>query len=448
MATSGKTIGLNILGLLIIKAISMASSLATIPALLSYFDGNKNLLGTWLAFFTFTAIAISLDLGIGNRLKNDILSRISCNCDYSELITESLGSQFLVSLAISFIVLAGSLTMWSTPDASTEIGRIAQQHPELLIFAIACIVFSMPLRLSYFILQAQQRNAASALLALLPQLAVLLYATIATNRLTPPPDFLALASILLTANVAAYLSPFVFIPDLKINSLFKEIYQKPLSLLFRSQIRKIKHAFPFFLVQIFIIFLYGYNELFYLVAGTTVDIVHYQYYFRPFSLFSVGFSIISLPFWSAIRISQLNKEHKKTRKLFGSILLLNIPVAIATAPLVYFYQDILDAWLGKGAFLASDLMLLIFSISSILTCILHSTSSILSGYDLIRLQAKALGIGLLAKIIILIALIGLRIETDPVMISTTIGLLFVVIIFSLKSIKVWKTYLTSPDLTS
>ncbi len=413
----------------------MVVSLATIPMLLSYFSNNEQLLGTWLAFFAFTSIVVSLDLGIGNRLKNDILGRVSSNAGYGDLIRESLSAQVMVSLAIALLVLGGGLVAWNMKGGGTELGRITQQHPELLILAVAFVVLSMPLRLSYFILQAQQRNAVSALMVLAPQMTVLLYAALAAKSSILPMTLPALASVLLVANISAYFVPFAFAHKMAGTLNNRE---RGLRFLTETQIEKLKAGLPFFLMQVSIIFLYSYNELFYLVAGTTVDIVHYQYYFRPFSLFSVGFSIISLPFWSAIRLSQLHNNVRRTRQIFAAIVLLNIPVAIALLPTVYFYQDILDIWLGAGVYRASGIMLIIFAVSSLLTCIMHALSSVLCGYDLIGFQAKALGGGLLVKAFTFFILLLTGGSIDPVMISTTVGLLFVVFTFSLKAYELWQ----------
>lgn len=445
MAVSNKTITFNILGLLLIKAVSMVVSLATIPILLIYFHNDKEALGTWLAFFTFTAIVLSLDLGIGNRLKNDILSRISSRSEYHDLIEQALASQIAICIAIAIIVTGFGLAVLFTRDNHSEIGRIIHQNPELLAFSAAFILCAMPLRTSYFVLQAQQRNAISALIALTPQLLVLLYATIAIKTTTLPLTIPALATVWLLVNIAVYLAPFAFTHSTSGDTHPSRSDKRQSHSLIFKQIAKLTPGLPFFFVQLSIIFLYSYNELFYLVTGTTVDIVHYQYYFRPFSLFSVGFSILSLPFWSAIRLSQLHKDYKRTQQLIGVILVLNIPIAIALIPTVYFFQDILDVWLGAGSYSASSSMLLFFAVSSQLVCLMHALSSILSAYDLIAFQSKCLGIGLIIKIISLWALTTYGINNDPVMLSTTIGLMFVVVGLASKAIALWRSNLINRD---
>lgn len=438
MTVSNKTIGLNIMGLLIIKAISMAISLATIPALLAYFHNDKEILGTWLAFLTFTTIAASLDLGIGNRLKNDALTRIAQKLDYVDLIKESFNAQISVSLFVGTLALGSGLAILTTQTSSSETARIIQGHPDLVAFAAAFIIVSMPLRLSYFVLQAQQKNAISALIALAPQAALLLYAMGAQKASALPTTLNALASILLIATVAAYFLPFLLAKRLKKPNRHFFTKRINLGLSIKNQINKLKPGLSFFFMQISIIFLYSNNELFYLVSGTATDIVQYQYYFRPFSLFSVGFSIISLPFWSAIRLSQLSNDAKRTRQLFITIISLIAPAAIILAPTVYFYQDFLDIWLGNGTHTASSFMLVVFSITSLLTCIMHALSSILSGFDLIKFQAKVLGAGLLIKLTAFAIMIFFDSTPDPVMTSTTIGLAFITTIYASKAIGLWR----------
>ena len=447
MLVSNKTIALNVFGLLLIKAISMIVSLATIPALLAYFGGDKKVLGIWLTFFTFVTIAISLDLGVGNRLKNDILSRVSTGKDYSDLIADSFRAQIFVAILVVILGMGGGLVFWCVhgDGDSAEIGRIFLQSPELLVYAVGFILISMPLRLSCFILQAQQKNAISSFVVLVPQLAVLFYAIISIRATCLALTLPALASVLFVATLAAYFFSFWFV--CRVGVFFEFFFKNKdrLGVLVKTQVKRLKPGLPFFFVQVSIIFLYSSNELYYFAVGNVVDVVNYQYYFRPLSLFSVGFSIISLPFWSAIRLSQLQQNTRRTRYLMAAIVLMNVVVIIALVPTAIFFQSIVDVWLGGGVYTVENSLLVVFVVSTLLTCIMHALSSILSGYDLIAFQAGALGGGVVVKALLLTALVVSGTTADSVMISTVVGLLFVVIAFSLKTCTVWRSNKTNMD---
>lgn len=440
MSVSNSTIGYNIAGSLLVKAASMAVSLASIPALLAYFYEDNNLLGTWLAFLTFTVIACSLDLGIGNRLKNDILIKISEGGNYSGLIRESIVAQIIISTTLTTIFIIALLSLTDKVGSNNYVLQALRNSPELIAIAAAIVLITMPLRLSYFILQAQQRNAWSAFIAMTPQLAVLAYVLLAGEH-QPINRMIPLAVTLLIATTVVYTIPLTLMPQAR--EVFHKKYFKNEELIasLKAQPKKIVDGFAFFAIQISIIFLYSYNEIFYLAVGTTTDIVQYQYYFRPYSLFAVGFSIISLPFWSAISLSQLSNNTKRSRQLFVAILALNIPVTLALIPTAYFYQDLLDLWLGEGAYNSSISMVVMFSAFSILTCMMHALSSVLSAYDLISYQAKTLCAGLLMKVLSLLFLKSMGTSFDPVMTSTLIGLILVVTALIYKSIELWTTRL-------
>lgn len=445
MLVSNKTIFLNVFGLLLIKAVSMAVSLATIPALLAYFGGDKEVLGGWLAFFTFVAIAISLDLGVGNRLKNDILSRVSTGKDYSDLIADAFRAQIFVAILVVILGIGGGLVFWCVGGDTAETGRIFLQSPELLVCAVGFILISMPLRLSYFILQAQQKNAISSFVVLVPQLAVLFYATISIRASGLALTLPALASVLFVSTLATYFFSFWFV--CRVGSFFEFFFNNKycFGVLVKAQVKRLKPGLHFFFVQVSIIFLYSSNELYYFFFGNIVDVVNYQYYFRPLSLFSVGFSIISLPFWSAIRLSQLQQNTRRTRYLMAAILFMNVIVITALVPTAIFFQYIIDMWLGVGVYTVESSLLFVFVVSTLLTCIMHALSSILSGYDLIAFQAWALGGGVVVKVLLLTALVVSGTTADFVMISTVVGLLFVVIAFSLKTCTVWRSNKTNMD---
>lgn len=438
MAVSTRTISLNVFGLLLVKAVGMLVSLATIPVLLGYFKGDKAILGTWLAFFTITTIATSFDFGIGNRLKNDILSRVSLNLDYKDLIADSVVTQSLVAICIGACLLLTGFATTNSQNLGGETGQMLREHPGLLVCATALVLFTMPLKLGYFILQAQQKNALSAAIPLVPQLVILLFSG-AAAVIPASLSVTTLALILLFSTAGIHAVVFFQLESVDLKQLIHRFGRSDFISFIASQIKKLQSGFSFFVIQLAIIFLYSYNEVFYLFHGSPSYIVDYQYYFRPFSLFSVGLSIISLPFWSAIRLSQLKRNTKRTKQLFLTIILLNAPIAVSLLTSAYFFQVFLDLWLGKEVHTASSSMLIVFCTSTLLVCIMHSTSSILSGFDLIGFQAKALAFGLLIKLLFLVILMRSSIKFDPVMTSTVIGLAFVVSAYSFKCAHLWRS---------
>tara|TARA_B110000879_G_C11150446_1_gene504326 strand:- start:102 stop:1415 length:1314 start_codon:yes stop_codon:yes gene_type:complete len=436
MAITNITLTNNIIGLFVVKVFSMLASLALIPLLNNYFESDLNLIGGWLAFASLIAVISSIDLGIGNRLKNDILNRLSQKKGYLDLIIESFCAQLIVAILLSVIFTVWALYYKSTLGSDYN---LLKENPELIYISLAYILLAMPLKLSFFILQARQANALSSLVVFIPQL-LIVFALIFFGTYSYTYPLLQLATIHLLATVMVYFGAFFLSRDAFRASQIENIKLILTKTLLSGNVNRFFRGFPFFVIQMSIIFLYSNNEIFYLVYGQIQDVVYYQYYFRPFSFFSVGLSLVSLPFWSAIRLSHLNHEALRTRQLCSYVLSLNIPIFFLIILLCYFFQSILDLWLGSGFYLADSFNLLLFSMLSILVCLMHSLSSILSGFDLISFQAKTLVFGFLVKLFVFGCLQLSDLDVDYVVVSTVVGLLLIVTILSCKTAAILKSY--------
>lgn len=105
----------NISSSILVKGASIIVSFLATPAYISYFNGSP-LLGIWLALVAMLTWIINFDLGIGNGLRNKIVSFL-LKKDYKK-IKEYISSAYIMLCIISLFflivgVIAISIINWN-----------------------------------------------------------------------------------------------------------------------------------------------------------------------------------------------------------------------------------------------------------------------------------------------------------------------------------------------
>lgn len=416
----------NVGGLIIIKLLGMAVSFSIVPLYLAYFNGNESELGLWLTIFTVLLIITSLDFGIGSKLKNDLIAFFASENTESNdgRIFYSIFANVLFSLIISLI--AFFVLVFKSE------GKV-----DILIISFIVIMLSSPFRVISPILQAKQKTAYAGFITITPQLVILAYTWVFSGPISNGSKYLELIIAYFTLNSFVLLLIVRFF--LKVELINLKSYYCSLNFKFsKSDLLQCFGGYYFFIVQICIIFLFSSNEIFYYVFSDSESVVHYQYYYRVFSVLFVGFATVSMPFWSAIRFYYISSDYKKLHFLIRVLFLSIIPLILAVCFLCFNYQLVLDLWLGEGVYMADRYMLIVFFLFTIFICLMYSISAVLNSLNYIKYQAGILTVAVLIKVLGIFLLLLLGFQSDVVMTMTLISLLVVVIGFSLKLFKVYK----------
>lgn len=426
--------------LVAIKAVSMLSSFWVLPLYYVYFNEDKLLIGIWLTFFVALLVFQSLDFGVGNRLKNDILSLSVDSVSKSKrLITKCLVSYFILAILLTllfflFLIFYGYNEFLVFFGIDQDLGLLF-----IVVFSVY-LLLNFPLKIIIPLLQSQQKNALSGFILVFPQMIIFLYILIVKEPISAFPIFelflfLCVMQSLLNFGIALrYLRI-----DFKFFILIFSSFFKLLSC-FRCSISS---GFSFFIVQLSLVFLFSSNEIFYGIFNQPELVVDYQYYYRPFSLFFVGFSIITLPFWSAIRRFVVTNDYHKARAYATYLFLMSVSTLVVIVPFGFNFDFFLDFWLGSDFFNPRVEYVLIFCIFSFFMCFLMFLSAVLNSMDLILIQAKVLGASLLFKLSIVFSFkfFGFNIEDfDIVLYSTVVALVVSVLILSFYTNFQWDKY--------
>ena len=413
----------NVFGLLGVKALAMCVSLSIIPYYLVFFSDDKTVMGEWLAFFSLLMVFFALDFGVGSRLKNDLIAALNKPEDKSLLIIKGALANFIVSVLLLLIsFLAYALYQYLSVDGNDYV-----IDDSSIIVGVAYILLFSPLRVIIPILQSEQKNWLSGFILITPQLYILIYLLVMT---IPSSEFVFLELVLLLciSTLATYIF-FIIRHCKKINFNHNKI-KFSLSF-FWDSIDYSKKSSVFFLIQISIIFLFSSNEIFYYLIGAPDEIVHYQYYYRVYSIVFVGFAAISMPFWSAIREAYVLSDIVAVKKLFLILSLLIIPVLVFVVLLSVNYQSVIDLWLGKGVYAIDSTLVCLFAVFSILMCAMYACSAMLNSFDVVKYQALTLVVACIVKFVAVCVIQDSSL--DPIVASSVISLIFVVICLTYKS---------------
>ncbi|PKG57400.1 hypothetical protein CXF82_09890 [Shewanella sp. GutDb-MelDb] len=372
-------------------------------------------------------ILFTVDFGVGSRLKNDLIATLGKPEEQKSLIIKGVVTNCFVSVTLLLIAFIGIIISRSFTDYSISSSDKLVSTLSIVIAIVFVLLFS-PLRVLNPLLQSQQKNALSGFILITPQLYILAYLFLIESPMFED-IFFELVLFLCIATLFTYLF-LIFIHCKKLNLRWSNI--GPLSPLAKASVEYGKKSLGFFLAQISIIFLFNSNEVFYYIIGAVDDIVHYQYYYRIFSIIFVGFAAVSMPFWSAIRESYVSSDNANVKKLFFILSLLLIPISIVVLILGYNYQTVIDLWLGEGHYVADNELVFSFAVFSIFMCIMYACSAILNSFDVIKYQAITLFFACIIKFICIFIMMDLTI--DPVVTSSVIALIFVVICFMFKAI--------------
>ena len=375
----------SIAGTVGVKGLSLIISLFTTAAYMHYFE-SQEILGVWLAMVSMLNWIITFDLGIGNGLRNKLVEAISSND--KERVKQCLSSAYVILGMISIIILfVGNIVLrfvnWNDLlKISTDV-----LDKKILLLAV-CITFSgvvlqFFLRLVLSILYAMQKPAIANLIALISHSLILVFVYL--FRVESVEKSLIILSIMqaVTVNlplIAATIWVFCKLlrdakPGIKyyIPKLAKEI----LSL-----------GYQFFWIQLALLVINSTND--FLIANLFGPnyVVEYQVYDKVFILISSGFSLITVPVWSAVTKAMVEKRADWIKKTYLMLIMLGGAVCVGSLILPLLYQNIVNIWLQDKAIQISLFNAYMFAVYNSVLVLNYASTSIANGMGLLDIQMK------------------------------------------------------------
>lgn len=368
----------NIVTSILIKCVSIVISFILIPLSLNYLSPVKY--GIWLTIMSVIGWFGFFDLGIGNGLRNKLaeaLAKNDINKARTYISTSYAIMTIIIGIVFAIFVFVFPYINWSsilnTPkELSSEINQLI-----FIVFSFFCLQFII--KLISMILKADQRSAISGGINTFASLLSLIIVYALTQ--TTHGSLLWLSVGVSAANLIAPLVATIWyfstvykhlIPSLK---YIKLNYAKDLMGL----------GFMFFIMQFAALILFSTDILIIEQLYGPEYVTPYNIAFKYFSLITMGFTIITTPFWSAYTDAYHKKDFAWIKRITRKLTLIWGLSILGVIGMLIFSNLFYEIWIGdqiKIPFLLSTSMaiwVLIASWTSIF-------GNFLSGVGKIRLS--------------------------------------------------------------
>ncbi|WP_346934834.1 hypothetical protein [Clostridium sp.] len=415
----------NVVFSFLIKGMALIVSFLNMPAYMNFFQ-DQAVLGMWFTAISMLSWILTFDLGIGNGLRNHLVEPIVKN--NTEEIKKNISSAYIsvgivvIILTICSVVIIPLLNWNKILNISSDI-----VSRDALLFMVTMLIVGILvqfwLKLVTSILYALQKSAISGLLTLLSSILMLVFTLFAkTNNITYNIKILSIAYVF-TANVPFLIATIILFstklkncnPSIK---YFKKSYAN----------RILKLGGTFFYLQILTMVMFSTNEFLISRLIDPKEVVPFQIYNKLFSLVSTFFNLALTPVWSAVTEACVKKDYLWVKGLYNKLNKMLLILVPCEAVLILLMPIILKYWLGNNTIVVYYPYSIIFAIYNILFMKVSIDTSIIAGLGTLKVQAIALTVTTLLKILFSFILIHIVNTWISIIISNILALLPYIII--------------------
>lgn len=282
----------NIITSIFIKCVSIAISFLLIPLSLNYLSPIKY--GIWLTLISIVGWLGFFDLGLGNGLRNKLaealakddkeLARTYISTSYA-IMTIIIGVVFLI-FAFVFPYINWTSILNTPPEMSQEINQLI-----FVVFSFFCLQFII--KLISMILKADQRSAISGGINTFASLLSLIIVYVLTK--TSHGSLLWLSIGVSAANLIAPLVATIWY----FSSDYKHLVPSWKYVKLNGAKDLMGLGFMFFIMQFAALILFSTDSFIIDQLYGPEEVTPYNLSYKYFSIITMGFTIITTPFWTA-----------------------------------------------------------------------------------------------------------------------------------------------------
>ena len=388
----------NIFWAFLVKGGAIFVSLFTMPVYLKFFN-NQVVLGLWFTVLSVMIWILSFDFGIGNGLRNKLVSSF-IKGDKKE-IKEYISSSYIIIAGIVGITLIFGYAISTFVDWNIvfNISKNTISEDTMLFtvrYVFIGIMLQFLLRLISYILYAMQKSALTNLLALITSIMQLIFILIA-----PRYDIETNLIMISIAYLVCINLPLVICTVLVFNTELKGCAPSVKYFNINKAKSVLSIGFVFFWNQIMYMIITVTNEFFITKFSGPEFVVEYSVYNKLFTLVGSLFLLALTPMWSAITKAFNEKDLawlSKTYRRLNYMVILAIGCEILIIP---FLQFIINIWLGNNVITVKFVFATIFALYGSVFVYQSVLSTIACGMGKIKIQAVCYTIAVISKFIII-----------------------------------------------
>ncbi|MBS1636800.1 MAG: oligosaccharide flippase family protein [Bacteroidetes bacterium] len=329
----------NILTSILIKCVSIVISFLLIPLALNYLNPVRY--GIWIALTTVIGWFAFFDLGLGNGLRNKLAEALARNDQESARIyisTSYAVLSIIIGVVYVLFVLLFPLINWTwilntPPEMSHEINRLI-----FIVFSFFSLQFII--KLISMVLKADQRSAISGGINTLASLLSLIVVYILTK--TTHGSLFWLSVGVSAANIVA---PFIVSVW-----FFSRDYRH---LIPSWKYVRLGHArdlmslgFQFFIMQFAALILFATDSIIIDQLYGPAAVTPYSIAFKYFSVVTMGFSLITTPFWTAYTDAYHKQDFEWIKRITRKQQMLWILLAAGVVIMLVLANFAYHIWIG------------------------------------------------------------------------------------------------------
>ncbi len=351
----------HILYSLFLKGVSIAVGLAFVPLILNYLDAERY--GIWLTLSSILAWFSFFDIGLGNGLRNRFAEALANNNHrlartYVSTTYAILGIVFLIVILI-FIFINPFLN-WQKILNTSAVGQQELGGVALIVFIFFILRFFF--KLIGTILLADQRPAINNAFGPLGNLLALIFIYILTKTSDGSLINLALVLSAVPVIVLAIATIYFFSKDYR-------MYLPSIEYVDLSKSRDLLSlGFKFFYFQLVGVVFFSTTNFFIAHFSNNETVAAYNIAFKYFFIINMGFSIILVPFWSAVTDAYSKGDFIWLKNSLKKLNLLSILMVVLLVMAFSFRSYVFHAWIGDKLVIPRNLsfVILLYLIQQVL----------------------------------------------------------------------------------
>jgi len=330
----------NIFALVIIKAVSVLTSLIFVPITINYLSPANY--GIWLTIYGIVGWFGLLDIGLGNGLRNKMAECLASDDKASAKIYLSTAYAILIIImtitAILFCFVNYFLN-WSDiinvpPEKSVELSRVA-----LIIFGFFCM--QLVIKLINSVLLASHKAAFVSVINLVCSILSLIIVYVLT-KLSSSGSLVYLAFTIGIINVTVPLVASVWL----FKSYFKD-YSPSLNFVSFKYAKSLMNVGAmFFLFQSTAIIVVATDNVIITQLFGPAEVTPYNIALKYFAPITIIFNIFSAPLWSAYTEAYTQNDFLWIKKTTKKMLYFWMLIFLGIIPMVLLSNYIYKIWIG------------------------------------------------------------------------------------------------------
>jgi O-antigen/teichoic acid export membrane protein len=332
----------NIVSSFVLKGLSIALGLISMPLTINYLEPQKY--GIWVTLSSLIAWFSFFDIGLGGGLRNKFAIALAHGKHELARTYVSTTYAILSIIIVVILLLFYVVTPFLNWNSILNVGLDVVSGKELKLLAIIAFTsfgLNFVLKLVTTILTADQRPALASIFDLIGKAITVLVIIILVK--TTSGSLIYLGIVYSTIPVLVLLTSSVWF----FSGKYKK-YRPSLKYVEFSKARDLLSiGLKFFVLGIAVLLLYQTNNIVIAQLFGPKEVTPYNVAFNYYNVLMMGFSIIITPFWSAFTEAWVKNEKLWIKNIMRKLFFIWGLLVVGGVLMVTFSQWIFSVWIGN-----------------------------------------------------------------------------------------------------